>query len=78
MDRDIYEYEINKAIKELDSILNSIRNIALNDMEEAKKLINMGYKSDNNSKILSLEESIQDSLIDISNKIQSDLEILKK
>ena len=73
-----YRYQINNSIDTLEEIVNSLRFMATKDLEEDKKLLLEGWKSNNIGKTISICASCQEEMVEVSRNLEIIIEELKK
>ena len=73
-----YRYQIDNSIDTLEEIVNSLRFMATKDLEEDKKLLLEGWKSNNIGKTINICTSCQEEIVEISRNLEMIIEELKK
>lgn len=73
-----YRYQINNSIDTLEEIVNSLKFMVTKDLEEDKKLLLEGWKSNNIGKTINICNSCQEEISDVSKSLEVIIEDLKK
>lgn len=73
-----YRYQINNSIDTLEEIVNSLKFMVTKDLEEDKKLLLEGWKSNNIGKTINICNSCQEEISDVSRSLEVIIENLKK
>ena len=73
-----YRYQIDNSIDTLEEIVNSLKFMVTKDLEEDKKLLLEGWKSNNIGKTINICNSCQEEISDVSRSLEVIIENLKK
>ena len=73
-----YRYQINKSIDTLEEIVNSLKFMVTKDLEEDKKLLIEGWKSNNIGKTINICNSCREEISYVSRSLEVIIENLKK
>ena len=73
-----YRYQINNSIDTLEEIVDSLKFMVTKDLEEDKKMLLEGWKSNNIGQTINICNSCQEEVSDVSRNLEMIIEDLKK
>ena len=73
-----YRYQINNSIDTLEEIVDSLKFMVTKDLEEDKKMLLEGWKSNNIGQTINIWNSCQEEVSDVSRNLEMIIEDLKK